>query len=296
MLLIFSTIIHACLNIFDKQFLFNLPKLTDASYYLPIIQALEAGKTLNSGRTKPMIVRGVCTQDGQKGEYVVKFNGSEEMYPGACLNELLASLIAMELDFLVPEPVIINITLEFVETMRHKHDNYLMATKSIGFNFGSTLNLGFQEVVPGQTLGYELKAKLPELFALDVFLGNTDRRIDKPNFLSNGKDFLIYDHEMAFSFTRVLPFARNPSPWLIVDSDKLWLSNNYCFNQLKRNNFDFSNFATRLNVIDKSFWEKAESIIPAEWQNDHFDSIRGYLNKIVEMKNEFASELNRILL
>jgi len=257
---------------------------------------LEAGKILSTGRTRPMIIRGACVQTGIKAEYVVKLKGSDEMYPGSSLNEILASLIAMEMGFLTPEPVIVNITDEFLETMKHRHGNYMIASKSLGFNFGSSLEKGFQEVIPGQVISKELKEKLLDLFAFDVFIGNTDRRVDKPNFLSNGKDCLIFDHELAFSFVRLLSFARNPNPWLILEADLQWLSNNFCFNHLKGNNFDFSNFATRLSVIDQAFWGKALSVIPGEWQTEQFDIIKAYLERIIENKNGFVSELNRVLL
>jgi len=271
-------------------------KLTNPDYFLPIVEALEANKILSSGRTRPMIVRGVCRQTGIKGEYVVKLKGSDQMWEGSSLNEILASFIALELNFQVPEPVVINISEEFLETMKNRHDNFMIATKSLGFNFGSALKDGFQEVLPNQTLNAELKAKLCEMFALDVLLGNTDRRKGKPNFLTNGKDLLIFDHELAFSFTQVLSFARNPNPWLISQNDMEWLSNNFCYHYLKGINVDFSNFAARLSVINDVFWEKAIDTIPQEWQNDHINTIRIHVTKIVENREQFALELNRVLL
>lgn len=270
-------------------------KLTNPAYILPVIEALEAGNILSNGRTRPMIIRGVCQQTGDRGEYVVKLKGSPEMYTDANLNELLASFIAAELEFNIPEPAIINVTYKFIETMRGRHDNFTIASNSLGFNFGSAYQTHYQQIVPGQTLNKEIRDQLFALFALDVFLGNTDRRIDKPNFLANGKDLLIYDHEMAFSFTKLLSFARNPQPWTILETDMDWLSKNYCFHHLKGNNFDFSNFAARLNVINEAFWQKAEQTIPTEWKTESFNSIKSYLNTIVQHKHDFASELNRVL-
>lgn len=271
-------------------------KLTSPEYFLPIVEALEANKILNSGRTRPMIVRGICRQTGQKGEYVVKLKGSDQMWEGSSLNEILASFIALELNFQVPEPVVINITEGFLETMQHRHDNFIIASKSLGFNFGSALKDGFQEVLPKQLLNSELKAKLCEMFAFDVLIGNTDRRKDKPNFLTNGKDLLIFDHELAFSFTQILPFVHNPNPWQFSQADLEWLSNNFCYNYLKGNDVDFSNFAARLSVLNEGFWEKAIEIIPQEWQNEHMNTMRNYLTKIIENKDQFALELNRVLL
>lgn len=217
------------------------------------------------------------------------------MYPDANLNELMASFIAKELDFNVPEPAVINLTDSFVRTMNGRHNNFTIASQSLGFNFGSAYQTHYQEIVPGQTLNKEMMEKLADLFALDVFLGNVDRRIDKPNFLANGKDLLIFDHEMAFSFTQLLAFTRNPQPWTILKSDMQWLSKNFCFHHLQGNSFDFSNFAARLSVINAAFWQKAEQTIPAEWKTGSFSTIKTYLNSIVQHKDDFASELNRVL-
>ena len=271
-------------------------KISNSDYFLPTIEALEAGKVLSSGRTKPTIVRGVSTQTGIKSEYVVKFKASEHLWQGSNMNELLASFIAIELDFLLPEPVVVNVSVDFVETLKDRHENFNLASKSIGFNFGSELQNGFQEIVLGQPLNEDLIMKFRNLFALDVFLGNPDRRVNRPNFLTNGKDLLIFDHELAFSFTQLFSFARNPQPWIILESDEKWLSENYAFNVLKGMDINFTDFTDRLTAINNNFWNKAFELVPDEWQNEHGSVIESYLSQIVDNKDLFAAELNRVLL
>ncbi len=272
-----------------------MPKLTDAAYFLPEIEGSEAGKILKSGRTRPMIIQGICKQTGFKSEYVVKFKGSEEMWEDSTLNELLGAWIGLELGLNIPEPVVVNVSKEFIETMK-THGNYKIATNSIGFNFGNVYHEAFQEFISGQPVSPVLKLKLLDLFAFDVLIGNTDRRVDKPNFLPNGKDLLIYDHELAFSFTKQLSFARNPQPWLILPIDLQWLNNNFCYNLLKGNSFDFSNFVTRMNVINGSFWQKAESFMPAEWKTKNFGIIKDYITMVIYHAADLGQELKRILL
>ena len=195
----------------------------------------------------------------------------------------------------MPEPVIVNISDEFAETME-RHENYEVASRSLGYNFGSTLQNGYQELLSGQPLNKDLQSRLLDLFAFDVLIGNTDRRGDKPNFLTNGEDLLIFDHELAFSFTQQLPFARNPSPWLNLHRAKTWKPEQNSYQQLKGNSHNFANFVTRLSVINEAFWTKAWNLIPEDWRNEHFDVIREYLTRVIEHRNEFASELNRVLL
>jgi hypothetical protein len=144
-------------------------KLSDSNYFLPDIHPLETGRVLSSGRTKPMIVRGICEQTGFKGEYVVKLLGGQHMWEGAFLNEILASFIARELDFNVPAPALVHLTPAFVETMRNRHENFEAASKSIGVNFATELINGYQVLLPGQSLPPALYQQLFELFALDIF-------------------------------------------------------------------------------------------------------------------------------
>lgn len=289
-LLLLCLIILFC----TKRDLLPLPKITDPDYFLPFVQAIEAGRILISGRTRPMLIRGICKQTGVKGEYVVKLKGSPEMYPDACMNELIGSFLAAELNLNVPDPATVEISPELVETME-EHGNYELANQSLGPNFGSFYKEGYLEIIPGQNISTDLKEKLYDIFAFDILVGNPDRRIDKPNFLSNGKDFLIYDHELAFSFTQILSFARNPQPWLIPLTEMSWISRNYCFAQLKGKHSDFSNFAARLEGLNENFWARADELIPPEWKTNNYLVIKAHINLIVANRHKFIQELNRIL-
>jgi hypothetical protein len=119
-------------------------KITDPDYFLPIIHALEAGPVLSSGHGRPMLTRGVCIQTGKRAKYVAKLNGSEHLSDASHLNEILCAYLAREMDYLVPEPVVIHVSPEFVDIMKN-HENFIIAQKSVGYNFGNYCHLGFQE-------------------------------------------------------------------------------------------------------------------------------------------------------
>lgn len=274
-----------------------MPKVTEPDYFLPQIEALTPGRVLSAGRTRPMLIGGVCTQSGDKGEYVVKWRGSTEFWQGSLVNELWGAFIGMELDLQIAEPVQVNVSEDFAALLQNKPEVYDWAVASIGYNFGSVYQgLGYQEIVPGQSIGSELQGQLARLFAFDVLIGNPDRRIDKPNFLTNGKDLLIYDHEMAFSFVQVLPFLRNPTPWIIPDGDMEWIERNFCYRQLKGKELDFTDFVDRFARLNGEFWLKAMEVTPQDWRNEHLATIQHQVSQVVEHKNEFATELNRVLL
>lgn len=270
-------------------------KLSHPNYFLPTVEAVGAGTILRTGTTLPQIVTGVCMQTGIKSDYVVKFIASTRMSPEASARELIAALIARELDFVVPEPVIINISDAFIETMRGD-ENFQVASNSLGFNFGNEYKIGYISVLKDQQINSLLESKLVDLYAFDLMISNADRRQEKPNFLTNGDDILIFDHELAFGFTLELPFLRNPEPWIIREQDLIWIRDNFCFNRIKGKQFDFSAFQQKLTGIDNTFWNKIETILPVDWLTPQVGDIKGYLDRLINNADLFANELNRILL
>jgi hypothetical protein len=270
-------------------------KLSDPSYYLPVIQAFSPGKTFSSGTTEPLLIRGVCEQTSLKDDSVLKMMGASRMSIEASARELIGSWVALELGLNVPEPVVVNISPVFVDALRGSQQ-FGIASNSIGLNFGSRYMTGYQEPLQGQQFSEDLLAQLINVFAFDMLIGNIDRRIGKPNFLVNGNDIMVLDHELAFSFLKELPFLRSKTPWLIREADITWINDNYCFNLLKGKSVDFLNFSEKLDVIDNDFWNKLSVTVPDVWRTDQIDSIKDHLNSIIANKEEFTSELNRILL
>ena len=209
-------------------------------------------------------------------------------------SELLASFIAMELDLNVAEPAIIEISPEFLETLRGS-DAYKNASGSEGINFGCKYKTGYIELVSNQQISDQLTECAADIFTFDVFIANPDRRIHKPNVSTNGEDFLIFDHELAFGFIfDVLQAVREP--WKISEKDMTWIKQHYFFNYLKGNGPDFSKFVEKFSSLDASFWRQARTLIPNEWITDRLDRIETRLCSFVDHRQEFKDELNRILL
>jgi len=270
-------------------------KITTPNYFLPIVEALTPGDVLGSGTTQPNVIRGICRQTQVKSDYVVKFRKAQRMSPEASARELVAAFMAMELDFNIPAPAIINISADFVEAMRGE-PNFMVASNSLGYNFGNEyVKEGYQALVRGQKIPTELLERLQYLFAFDVLIGNSDRRTEKPNFLTNGKQELIFDHELAFSFTLLLPFSRNKEPWIMKATEMEWIKDNYCYGVLRGKDIDFSNFVAKFSVLNPTFWQKVASFVPVDWQTSQLTEIQTHVETIIRNKDVFKTELNRIL-
>lgn len=272
-----------------------MPRITDQNYFLPMVEAFAPGVVLGTGTTQPNVIRGICHQTQIKSDYVVKFRAAQRMSREASARELVGAFIAMELGFNIPAPAIINVSPEFVEVMRG-HTNFQAASNSLGYNFGNEfMKEGYQALVRGQKIPPELLERLKDLFAFDVLIGNSDRRIEKPNFLTNGKQELIFDHELAFSFTLLLSFLRNKEPWYIKDQEMEWIRQNYCYEVLRGMDIDFSIFVARYSALNPIFWQKVASLVPPDWQTSQLTEIQAHVETIVQNADVFKSELNRIL-
>lgn len=265
--------------------------ITDNKYSLPVIFAIEGIKVFGTGTTQPMLIRGIDEKTNEKGEYVIKFKSGPRMTPESSCREFIAACIGKELNLNVVEPVIINVTEDFVKTLLGK-EGYKNALNSLGINFGSKHEPGYWEFTKNQLLTDKQIKEAQRIFAFDIFISNPDRRLDKPNMLTNGENVLIFDHELAFDF--VLQLFKNKTPWQLRPEDKEWIKRHYFFSILKGNENEFEEFVSEFGKLTPNFWEKLKSIIPKEWQTDQIDEIKDYLTSLISHKESFIEELNQV--
>lgn len=269
-------------------------KITDTDYSLPEIHALLGDKVFSTGRTKPLLISGVDVAAGERNQYVVKFVGSPEMTTKSACFELLGAWIGMQLELNTPLPVTVNITSDFVDTLKGR-DTYSIASKCVGINYGSKFMEGYAQIPVATTITGQLLDQAKNIFAFDMSISNPDRRVDKPNVISDGNNFLIYDHELCFSFLLILPFLRNKTPWVFDQSDKLMCENHYFFDKLRKIDCNFREFTERFSSLDNYFWSRVQKFIPPKWMCKEVLDIQKHLDEIKENRVVFADQLKLIL-
>jgi hypothetical protein len=267
-------------------------KITHRDYFLPTIQALSGDTVFGHGTTKPMLVRGVCTTTGEKSDYVVKYKKSPRMSTRSSCRELIAAFIAKEVDLHVADPVLIDITPEFVETLVGK-DGYKFAYNSVGLNFGCKYFTGYWEFIRRQPLNDWQRKEAEKIYAFDLFIANPDRRLDKQNMLTDGEKILIFDHELAFSF--VMDIVKNPTPWIIGAADLPWIKNHYFYNVLRQSAYNFDAFVEGFNVLNENFWSKVNVLIPREWVTSQVSEIQNNMELLVKNRHQFLEHLYKSL-
>ncbi len=267
-------------------------KITDINYKLPEVFAQWFHDNFITSANKPILITGVNKESGEKLDYVVKLKAAERMSNEASMRELLACFISMELDFPVIQPAIVEITPEFVETLRGNY-SWQPASKSLGYNFGSLNLTDHKTLIINQPLNNHQLLDAQNAFAFDMFIQNSDRTINKPNVLTNGNDIVILDHEIAFGFI-FAPFS--PSKiWEMNEDGRDWIRNHCLLPLIKGKDYNYDEFSQKMDNLNVEFWAKVASLIPAEWITEQFHSIQATLTTIIKEKDQFILELKKIM-
>jgi len=119
----------------------------------------------------------------------------------------MCSQFASDLGLSVPPPYAIRIDRDFAATVPDPTLRPIMEA-SAGLNFGcKKWGPGYTIWPRDQNPPRAMRQAAMEIFAFDGLIQNPDRRAVNPNCVFLGDDFLLYDHEAAFSNFLVL-FAK----------------------------------------------------------------------------------------
>lgn len=269
-----------------------MSRITDAGYRLPIIYAQRFNSNFRESANQPLLISGVDMEASEKGDFVVKFVNAPRMSQEASMRELLASFIAMEMNIPVVEPVIIEITAEFVDLLKG-NTAWAVGSRSLGYNYGSGYIRGYSTLILSKTLTEYQIPLAQDALAFDIFIQNPDRTVEKPNLLTDGRDLVILDHELAFGFIFV-PFI-TANIWEMREEHKDWISRHCLLPLLKGKPYDYDAFAAKFNNLNEDFWGKASQLIPKEWLTDQFDGIKNILTGIIVNREKFIAELKKIM-
>jgi hypothetical protein len=233
-------------------------------------------RPMGVGKTAPSLVTCVSA-DGSEVELVVKFAGGCEAGIGSLLREAVAALMAADLDLPVPEPFLVKVEADFVATIPESNERYRLAKRnaaaSCGWNFRSKkLPAGFSTILKGRTIPQALMPMAAEILAFDTFTANPDRTVGNPNCQSNGREFGIFDHELAFRTEGVLfwkpPWEKGGINFLKGQPDR---SRHVFLDELRGSEPDFRRFGGAFDVLTDARLNEYRSALPNEWIDDGGD-------------------------
>ncbi len=258
---------------------------------VPRVQATLVLHPLASGRTKPCIM--LCSDEaGNEVEVVVKWRAGLELKETGLVCELMAALLADDLDLPVPKPFIVEIETGFHRSVTRPEIAKLIE-HSIGLNFGSQrLPAGVGTWPKDKAVPVMLRPLAAEILAFDVLTQNPDRRRDNPNLLWSGEDIFLCDHEQAFSFLAgVIGWQ---APWAGQGLD--FYRNHVFYQQLTGLAHNWDRLSGAVDALTDSRLNEYRAAVPNEWKtNNAADRIADYLRDARQNRDALFAVIKRLL-
>lgn len=260
--------------------------------------ALNLERVYTSGRTLPMLT--LCELLAPaSGERNIVVKPSEGCFRKEkdLVRECVAACFAHALGFNVPTPYLVHMSQEFIQAISDPSARD-RARKSNPVAFGSEYLRGFSVPNSQGQIPSGLVNAAAEVFAFDVLVGNTDRRVGKPNCLTDGSRVALIDHEQAFGVLDEFPFAR-VNPWQTGGANAVVTGTPHIFYAaIKGKSLDFSRLEGVLLRMTDTEIQGYASVVPQEWGPSavaHGHELVDYLMELRKNAAAAFSEVRRVL-
>lgn len=257
---------------------------------VPTLHAATFLGELKSGATVPCVFSCENAAGEPVGEYVVKFKSQVRGGPTGLLFESVAAQLALCLGLRVPSPAVVVLDQPLANAAQDLQvaDRIL---KSLGPNYGCQYLVGYSTWPVNEPVPLSLQRTAFEIMAFDALIDNADRRRVRPNLLWKTDEIFILDHELAFSFSRLI--GNRPQPF---DYESLsFLRDHPLYAGLKGRPIDLSRIIGEIESLERapldSFFESA----PVEFGRDHKETIIDWLISATQRTNHMADSLGKIL-
>lgn len=252
-----------------------------------IVKASAFVRNLSTGRNKAVVLT-VVDSDHEHIECVVKpaaYLESPSLANTVYLYEWLASVLARRLGLHAPEPFCVEITQNFASSLFG--NNAVHMSQSIGFAFGCKWVAGLKPVLNTTSIPVEYRQSAADILIFDVFVHNIDRRKQNPNLGQSTDGFVIYDHDLAFSFIGAILAPDpvfDPLPWLV--QDHVFSGR---FGNLRPSNEEIGSTIAGLNESD---FDAILADVPSVWTSGDAGNI---LKRIVSTMKQRSAAVSRWL-
>lgn len=263
--------------------------------------AVRYDAVVEQGRTEPLRVT-IELQNGNEKDLILKPTINPHLAVEGLMNEMLAAVLASDLGIRVPEPFLVELHQDFVESVEQPTVRQRLR-ECCPLAFGTT-DAGsewrrwdsFDQIKP------EARSLALSIFAFDGFVGNPDRSLANPNLLIHKSDprLLAIDHECAFGFRmklfpKVEPWVLgNLSPMSVPGAD----AEHVFFRGLRgQAGLVFDDVGEAWKGLSDVRFAEYEALLPNEWEAsrnalldalEHFRRVRANIDACI-------AELRRVL-
>jgi hypothetical protein len=208
--------------------------------------------------------------------------------------EVLAALLATDLDLPVPEPFLVRmepgLAASIPDTTARQR-----AQSSPGLNFGSKkLPPGFMVYPAGKPIPKELAPTAADILAFDTFIANPDRTAANPNLLFNGRELAIYDHELALFMDGLIGWK---PPWqpggVQFPKGQPPKIRHVFLEDLRGSALDFDRLTGAFEAITAGRLTEYRQALPEEWVGEGQAAGR-IMEYIAQLKENIKPAINRL--
>lgn len=257
---------------------------------IPRVRATAFQEELTSGATSPCVFG--CESDAgvDVGEYVVKFRSTVRGGATGLLFEAVTAQLAVRLGLSTPEPAIAELSAALADATPDRRVAQRILD-SLGSNFATRRLDGYPTCPVDWVIPAEQKSMALEIMAFDALIDNSDRRRDKPNMLIGRNEIRIIDHELAYSFVRLLGVRDSD-----LNFDALqFLRQHPFYPGLARTRLDLDRFCRELCSITVAELREMFEAVPADFGREFEERIIERIKLVQEKVDFFAACIRRVL-
>lgn len=250
-------------------------------------------RATTNGRTGPGIF--LCgLDDNSEVELVVKFAGGCDMRERSLATEAIAAMMAADFDLPVPEPFVVSLPPGFAENIPDPAVRERARSVPIPAFGSKKLPAGFSTVLADRLVPSALQQAAAEILAFDTFIVNPDRTAKNPNCLTNGREFAIFDHELAFLLEGNLGWR---PPWeagSVAFPKGLPAERRHVFQeQVRGQEPDLTRLAGAFDLLTPDRLTEYRNALPPEWLGDGH-AVQGILEYIAELKQNVDAVIQQL--
>jgi hypothetical protein len=214
------------------------------------------------GRTSPSIL--LCElEDKSTVEVVAKFSAGCFNVGGLAM-EVISACLAGDLGLPVPQPLLIEVPAQWVETVSDEGRRKIMSD-SVPVAFGSKVATpGYRAWHLGAQVSEAMLPIATAIFVFDAIIQNPDRRPANPNCLVRNNDLLIFDHELTFA-EGIIGWK---APWVLGGLESVSQPGNHIFRDgLRGGRGDLSSVEAAWKSLSDDHLQSYLAALPSEWSD-----------------------------
>lgn len=257
---------------------------------LAVLRATGFERSMTSGSSQPALFR--CEDDeGHSSDYVVKFRSNIFRQQHGILYEAVTAQLAEHFGIKTPSPALVTMDRPLAIALSFNPTISSIINRNTGINYGSRFMPGYSTWPQYRSVPHGLRRAATNLLAFDALIDNGDRVIDNPNLLSNSKDIVAIDHELAFQFLNLTGNIEEK-----MSAAVMGLRDHPFFNDFHKSVLDLDDFSARLEALSQERVQEICDCIPLSIAHgEDLANIGDWLRTLRDQREAFLEAVQEVM-